>query len=302
MCYIHLSPIPYFIRHLNRHKDRYALFRSVTQINRDSRRIVENSFPRFPLCGVRRMGRTDPGYAWVCPSIDVFHLPTLRDQSLDWDPVQPRDYINDVDGRLYRFNEMLAMREVYLNPKPAAAALLQHVRIIRINGIKRMLHYYCPEEIRCIESLPALELIQASCGAYGDGDARRFPPLPENSEDRHRHGKLIPIDESMYPHAAMAAERDPSGLDHFWGKLLKRGVRFELTGDSDLEEEDIITRNELVQTPEGLMIRFTDQVCRCYLDPVETERKRMMEEMGFGSQWYVSLPRDMSSNDYIRCR
>ncbi|KAF4854126.1 hypothetical protein CGCSCA4_v002037 [Colletotrichum siamense] len=88
----------------------------------------------------------------------------------------------------------------------------------------------------------------------------------------------------MYPHAAMAAERDPHGLEHFWGKLLKRGVRFELTGNSDLIEEDIITRNELVQTPEGLMIRFTDQVCRCYLDPIETERKRMMEEMGFGSQ------------------
>ncbi|EQB53580.1 hypothetical protein CGLO_06664 [Colletotrichum gloeosporioides Cg-14] len=193
------------------------------------------------------------------------------------------------------------MREVYLNPKPSAAALLQHVRIIRIDGIRRMLLNHCPEEIRCVESLPALELIQASCGAYGDGDARRFPPLPENSEDRHRHGKLIPTDESMYPYAAMTAERDPFGLEHLWGKLLKRGVRFELTGYADLVEEDIITRNELVQTPESLMIRFTDQECRYYLDPVETERKQMMEEMDFGSQWYVSLPRDMSSNDYIRC-
>ncbi|KAK1849055.1 hypothetical protein CCHR01_08321 [Colletotrichum chrysophilum] len=190
--------------------------------------------------------------------------------------VQPEDYINDEHGRLAKFNETLAVREVYLNPKPAAAALLQHVRIIRINGIHSILDNYCPEEIRCIGSLPALEIIQAS---HGSGDARRFPPLPENSEDRHRHGELIHIDESMYPYAAIAAEQDPFGLEHLWGSY----------------------SSALVQTPEGLMIRFIDRECRCYLDTVETERKWMMEEMGFGSLWYISLPREMSSNFPILC-
>ncbi|KAF4416856.1 hypothetical protein CGCF413_v007251 [Colletotrichum fructicola] len=112
----------------------------------------------------------------------------------------------------------------------------------------------------------------------------RFPTPPRNPEDRHRHGELILIDESLYPYAAVAANLDPFGLEDLWGKLLKRGVRFELTGYAESDAEDMTPRNELVQTPEGLMMRFTDQECRCYLDPVETERKQMMEEMGFGSQ------------------
>ncbi|KAH0423367.1 hypothetical protein CcaCcLH18_12223 [Colletotrichum camelliae] len=285
--FIRLSLTGYFGIQLNRHRDRYALFRSATRINRDSRRIVARTFPRFPLYDLWSIKLpTHPRYAWVCPSIDVFYHNTFC-----LGPVQPEDYINDEDRRL-AFNEVVAMRELYRSPNDAAAALLQHVRILRIGQRGMPMHGFDSEEIRCIESLPALELVQFF--HYGV----RFPPPPKNPEDRHRHGQLIPIDESMYPDVALVANLDPFGLRDLWGNFSKRGVRFELAGWMDHEPEDMTPRNELVQTSEGLMIRFTNQDCRCYLDPVETERKQMMEEMGFGSHWNVWLPEDMSC-DFI---